>query len=351
MIVGRCVAVDVLHHCGYIVSTACPCSSQPNRRSCCSAIFNTFLGTFVYAFQVMVKRLRDIEEGKGNSPEVREGVSAGAAAAAAMISDQSLPSSSAAPSSPPRVNNAVVPVSPSNRERFRNACMPHQVSCDLSTVSSEPGFRFSFQAVVLVVFPASSNPLRRHVLLGDGRGCVGVTVWNAHVNAFSSSSIGQCAVFTKVSMTTHNGVRGLSLNKESTVHFSTDEHFSSLWWNGIPSKPPLSAIFFQDQNDNTVVNVAGILGSVSVEQKHVRSDARELLTLKLVDRTGIVVVRSWNHGADSFLRLVDTPILLTRVRVTSFGGAKTGELFDGAGTMIHDGKFVGADDLRQFWSE
>jgi hypothetical protein len=299
----------------------------------------------------MVKRLRDTEEGKCCSAEVREGVIAGAAAAAAIIADQSLLSSSLPPSSPPRVINAVVPVSPSNRERFRNACMPHQVSCDLSTVSSEPGFRFSFQAVVLVVFPASSNPLRRHVLLGDGRGTVGVTVWNAHVNAFSSSSVGQCAVFTKVSMTIHNGVRGLSLNKESTVHFSIDDHFSSLWWNGVPSKQPLSAILFHDQNDNTVVNVAGILGSVSVEQKHVRSDARELLTLKIVDRTGIVVVRSWNHGADLFHRLVDTPVLLSRVRVTSFGGAKTGELFDGGGTLINEGNFVGADDLRLFWSE
>ena len=300
---------------------------------------------------VMVKRLRGTEEEKGCSADVSEVMPAGAAASAAIIADQSLPPSSLPPSSPPRVDNAVVPVSPSNRERFRNLCMPHQVSCDLSTVSSEPGFRFSFQAVVLVVFPPSSNPLRRHVLLGDGRGSVGVTVWNAHVNAFSSSSIGSCVAITKVSMTIHNGVRGLSLNKESTVQFIKDDHFASLWWNGIPSKPPLSAIFFHDQTDNTVVNVAGILGSVSVEQKHVRSDARDLLTLKIVDRTGIVVVRSWNHGADLFQRLVDTPILLTRVRVTSFGGAKTGELFDGAGTMINEGSFAGADDLRQFWSE
>ena len=36
----------------------------------------------------MVKRVRDSEEGKGASAEVREGVSAGAAAAAAMIAFQ-----------------------------------------------------------------------------------------------------------------------------------------------------------------------------------------------------------------------------------------------------------------------
>lgn len=308
----------------------------------------------------MVKRPRESDGGKcasdvpapGSPDAVRDGVSAGAAASAAMIAFHSLPSSAEPPSTPPRVIVAGVPESPSNRERFKNACMPHQVSCDLASVSSEPGFRFSFQAVVLVVFPASSNPIRRHVLLGDGRGAVGITVWNAHVNAFSSDSIGQCVSITKVSMTVHNGVRGLSMNKESTIQFNMDDqHFSRVWWNGISSTPPLSAILFHDQKDNNVVNVAGILGSVSVEQKHVRSDARDLLTLKIVDRTGIVTVRSWNHGAGLFQRLVDTPIKLTRVRVTSFGGGKTGELFDGAGTSICEGTFDGADDLRQFWSE
>jgi hypothetical protein len=300
----------------------------------------------------MVKRLRDVDEGKSCSVEVREGAAAGAAAAAAAITDHKQPFSSPPPSSPPRVENAIVPVSPSNRERFRNACMPHQVSCDLSTVSSEPGYRFSFQAIVMIVYPASSNPIRRHVLLGDGRGTVGVTVWNAHVNAFSSHSVGQCVSITKISMTIHNGVRALSLNKESTLHFTIDgQHFSQAWWNGIKSYPPLSAILFHEQQDNSVVNVSGILGSVAVEQKQVRSDARDLLTLKIVDRSGIVTVRSWTHAAGLFQPLVDKPVMLTRVRVTSYGGGKTGELFDGAGTIINEGDFVGADDLRQFWSE
>jgi hypothetical protein len=306
----------------------------------------------------MVKRARETDEPKAHSdvlspgcPDVREGVSAGASAAVEMIATHNIPLTADPPVTPPRVMVSVN-VSPSNRDRFRNACMPNQVSCDLSTVSAEPGYRFSFQAVVLVVFPSSSNPIRRHVLVGDGRGSVGVTVWNAHVNAFSSASIGQCVAITKVSMTVHNGVRGLSLNKESTLLFSDDnQHFSRVWWNAIPSQPALSAILFHDQKENSVVNVAGILGSVTVEQKHVRSDARDLLTLKIVDRTGIVSVRSWNHGAGLFQRLVDTPIKLTRIRVTSFGGSKTGEMFDGAGTTITEGTFDGADDLRQFWSE
>jgi hypothetical protein len=340
----------------------CNCCVSRCRQHCCAVCFFLIVEIVANDLSVlyMVKRVRESDERQGASDGpasgshdvVRDGVNAGAAASATMIASSSLPSSAVPLASPARVIDSVVPGSPSNRERFRNACMPHQVSCDLSSVPSDPGFRFSFQAVVLVVFPSSSNPIRRHVLLGDGRGTVGVTVWNAHVNAFSIASIGQCVSITKVSMTNHNGVRGLSLNKESTLHFSSDDqHYSCVWWNGIPATPPLSAILFYDQKDNSVVNVAGILGSVSVEQKHVRSDARDLLTLKIVDRTGIVTVRSWNHGAGLFQRLVDTPIKLSRVRVTSFGGCKTGELFDGAGTTICEGNFDGADDLRQFWSE
>jgi hypothetical protein len=246
----------------------------------------------------------------------------------------------------------VCPPSPaSNRERFRASQMPNQVTCDLSMVSIEPGLRFTFQGIVLVVYPASSNPLRRHVLIGDGRGAVGITVWNAHVNSFSSETVGQLLVVTKVSVVVHNGTRGITLNKESTVQFNTlADHFASSWWQGIPHLPAVAAILFCEQKDNTVVNVAGIVGSVTVEQKTVRSDSRDLVTIKVVDRTGIVLLRTWNHSADSFLSHVDHPVLFRRVRVTSFGCQKTGELFDGNATSLSV-DFEGAEDLKKFWAE
>jgi hypothetical protein len=244
------------------------------------------------------------------------------------------------------------PPSPaSNRERFRAAQMPHQITCDLSMISIEPGLRFTFQGIVLVVFPSSTNPLRRHVLIGDGRGTVGITVWNAHVNSFSAESVGQLLVVSKVSVAVHNGTRGIALNKESTVQFNTlAEHFASTWWQGIPHQPAVSAILFCEQKDNSVINVAGIVGSVTVEQKTVRNDSRDLVTIKVVDRTGIIVLRTWNHSADSFLPHVDSPVLFRRVRVTSFGNQKTGELFDGNGSVLSF-DFEGAEDLKKFWAE
>lgn len=251
------------------------------------------------------------------------------------------------------IGNIANPPSPAtNRERFRASLMPAQITCDLSCVVVDPGHRFTFQGIVLVVFPSSANPLRRHVLVGDGRGVVGITVWNAHVNTFSSESVGQLLVVTKVSIVVHNGTRGITLNKESAVSFNTlADHFASSWWLSIPKQPALSAVLFCDQKDNAVVNVAGILGSVSIEQKTVRSDARDLVTIKLVDRTGITTLRTWNHHGDTFLPYVDSPVMFQRVRVTSFASMKTGELFDGSGTIILKDDFDGAADLKVFWSE
>ena len=255
--------------------------------------------------------------------------------------------------SPQAHREDVVPSSPAtNRERFRASLMPSQITCDLSNVTVEPGHRFTFQGIVLVVFPASSNPTRRHVLVGDGRGTVGITVWNALVNTFTSETIGQLVVVTKVSVIIHNGTRGITLNKESMVQFnSLVDHFATIWWQTLPERRAVSAILFSDQKDNDIVNVAGIVGSVTVEQKTVRNDARDLVTIRLVDRTGITVLRSWNHAAGLFQHLVDSPVMIRRVRVTSYGSQKTGELFDGSGTIIDTGDFVGADDLKKFWTE
>ena len=83
----------------------------------------------------------------------------------------------------------------------------------------------------------------------------------------------------------------------------------------------------------------------------VRNEQKELLTIKVVDRTGVIVIRSWNHNQAQFLPLVDSPIQLKRVRVTAFANTKVGELLDGSGTIVRTGMFDGAPDLIKFWQE
>ena len=72
--------------------------------------------------------------------------------------------------------------------------------------------------------------------------------------------------------------------------------------------------------------------------------------MRVVDRSGIIQVRSWNHGASSFDHLVDKPIRINRVRVAGFSNTKIGELLDGKGTELVTA-FDGAADLIKFWSE
>jgi hypothetical protein len=339
------------------------------------------MGIVAYPFQSahfcsdMVKRTRD-SNSSAISEEVGESATAGAAAADVMIAAQvpaDVPSHAAsdiAEASPPRVSTAMaLPPSPAtNRERFRAASMPAQISCDLSCVQPETGMRFSFQAIVLIVYPAQSSPVRRHVLLADGYGVAGVTVWNANVNAFSNESIGRMAQFTKMSLVryknpfksqfihafcqvVHNGTRSISMNKESTVSFTDGNgHFAHTWWHAIPAQKATAAIHFVECKENSVVNIEGILGSVCSEWKLVRNEQKELLTIRIVDRTGIIQVRSWNHSASSFEHLVDQPIRINRVRVAGFASTKVGELLDGKGSILVS-EFDGTADLTKFWSE
>ena len=156
-----------------------------------------------YVLLNMAKRNREgVTAGCAAAAEMIEGVTAGTAAAAAMIADVQSHAPAEIEASPPRASAAMVlPASPAtNRDRFRAALMPAQISCDLSSVQPDPGMRFSFQAIVMIVYPAQSNPARRHVMLADGYGVAGVTVWNANVNAFSNDSIGRMAQFTKMSL-------------------------------------------------------------------------------------------------------------------------------------------------------
>jgi hypothetical protein len=72
--------------------------------------------------------------------------------------------------------------------------------------------------------------------------------------------------------------------------------------------------------------------------------------MRIVDRTGIIQVRSWNHSASNFEHLVDLPIRINRVRVAGFANTKVGELLDATGSELAT-KFDGSADLTKFWSE
>lgn len=252
-------------------------------------------------------------------------------------------------------SESLVPASPgSNRERFMANCQPLQVSCDLATVGlHNASVRFSFTAVVLIVYPETKNPDRRHIQLIDQRGSTGITVWNDNVRQFSASSVGQVVRFTKLSITFNNGKKGLSMGRDSSVTFINTgnvptEEFK--WWKSKLYEPPMRIIDVHDCDDDVVISTAGIDGMMSTERKRVRDQDRDLLCIRLTDRTGFIDIRSWSHSEIEFAQFLEKPLMLQRVRVTSFAGIKTLELLSGSGTVLTS-EFKGKDDLLSYWAE
>ena len=99
-----------------------------------------------------------------------------------------------------------------------------------------------------------------------------------------------------------------------------------------------------------MISVGGIVGTLSSETKRVKNEDKELMCMRITDRTGFIDVRSWNHSESEFSSFREKPILLKRVRVTVYAGIKIIELLDASGTQVLS-DFAGAADLASYWSE
>jgi hypothetical protein len=252
-------------------------------------------------------------------------------------------------------NGTVRPTGPpsphSNRERFLAGFTPMRTCCNLDLCRAPAGTKLNLSAICIAVFPATTNPDRRYVQLADNTGVVGVTVWNANVHKFGNDSVGSVVVLQKAVISSHQGKKQLTLARDAVVKVGGDEkHEVSSWWTSLLLQTPKSCGAVHDKSENSIVSVAGILGRVSSETKIVHSQERLLTCLHLVDATGKLDVRSWNHAPDSFLDYVDRPILIQRVKVASFAGTKLCELLDYTGSIIVT-EFPGKNELIKFWSE
>lgn len=282
---------------------------------------------------------------------VDESKSAIVAPASEVISAVEAPLPTLSPSPPKRV--LTIPLSPSNRDRILAACSPVKVNCSLTFPGlSNPNIRFDFQAVVLIVYPACDKPDRRHVALADRYGVTGITVWSGHYAMFSVQSVGQVVKITNLTVTSHNGKRSLAMARDSSVRFLSDTESRSSheqqWWNGLLTIGSLDISCFCSMDDDAIVSVSGILFALQTDVKRVRNEDKELLTLRIADQSGHMDLRSWHQVDSDFRSFLDKPILLQRVRVTSFAGIKIGEILDGDGTVFSS-EFDGAQVLTKFW--
>lgn len=242
------------------------------------------------------------------------------------------------------------PASPGlNRAKFFSAHATVSTVCNLDYSRASLGSKVLLTGILTAVYPASKNPDRRYILLSDATGTVGLTVWNANVAKFSTDGIGSIVHAEKLVVSQHNSKKALTMTKESTIKCLTDPRNDlAIWWRDLASLAPVSLGEVQTLAENSIVCVAGILGFVTAESKNVGSEIKTLTTLHMVDPTGSLPVRSWNRVPSIVEIAVEKPILLQRIRITSFAGQKVGELLDGSGTIVVT-QFAGAAALSQFW--
>ena len=258
---------------------------------------------------------------------------------------------------PPTMPNlhAAAPEAPSsgNRSRFMAGLQPSKVSCDLTTAPVAPGLRFSFEAIIVVVYPVSASPPeRRYIEVMDPHGSTGITVWNQNAHVVGRDSVGCVVKFTRLALTMHNGRKNLTMAKDSTMHIEMPTYDSMLmkWWKNLMTEPMINAIQFHDTPSLSVVNISGILGCIHVEEKMVKGEQKSLLVLMLTDRTGKIEIRSWNHSDAEFKRFLERAVVFKRVRVCLYAGTRTGELLTGPNGSTISTDFDHAD-LDQYWRE
>ena len=255
--------------------------------------------------------------------------------------------------SPPRIVSAGSAVSspvrqsPSNRDKFNLKLHIQFVGCNLDSVSASPTVRLSFRGTLVILYPPATNPDRRYVIFMDESGSLGVTIWKEDLKQFHSGKIGCLVEISRMSLTTHKGQKSLALTKESKINFVECQN---VWWSNLLKVPALLIMDVHSSSDNSVVTVSGILAFICTEEKVVRNAPVELLIMRIVDRSGEIEVRSWTRRASEFVHLKDKPILLSRLRVTSYAGTKMVELIDGASGSIVSDSFEGASELAEFWN-
>jgi hypothetical protein len=249
----------------------------------------------------------------------------------------------------------MLPMSPPspglNRAKFMAKFVTASTSCNLDLCRSLPGSKVVLVGVVIAVYPASSNPDRRYIILADSTGSVGITVWNQNVNMFGFDSVGRVVQCCRIVVATHNGKKTLTMVRDSSVEFIHDaDHALAKWWRELLILQPCSLGNVQSISDNSIINVAGVLGYLTEEIKMVGNVQKTLTSMHLGDASGNLIVKSWNHPSATFAMHVEHPILIQRVRVTSFAGTKIGELLDGSGSVIST-EFAAKRSLQQFWSD
>jgi hypothetical protein len=263
--------------------------------------------------------------------------------------------SSGSPAAVP-VSAAVTQNSPGrNRQQFLMAMAPQHMTCDLSAAVVGMGVKHNLSAIVVAIYPAQNGPpARRHILLCDKFGSTGLTVWHGDVQKFPKVVLGNVVVITRASVSVYQGKKSLVLSKDSSVVVGHRMGSSAVadWWSELVLTAPLPLAAAVVAMDNAIINVFGIIGLISHEDKEVHGVVRRVTTVHMASPTAKLQLRGWDLEPDTLLQLhnrLDSVVKVCRIRMTSFADAKIGEILDSPeGTVVspHSDR-----ELEAFWAE
>jgi hypothetical protein len=242
-----------------------------------------------------------------------------------------------------------------NRQQFLMAMAPQLMTCDLSSAVVGMGVKHNLTAIVVAIYPAQTGPpARRHVLLCDKFGSTGLTVWHGDVQKFSKVVLGTVVTITRASVSVYQGKKNLVLSKDSSVVVGRPMGTSPVadWWSQLAQAAPLPLTAAAVAMDNAMINVFGIIGLISHEDKEVHGVVRRVTTVHLASPTAKLQLRGWDLEPDTLLQWhnrLDSVVKVCRIRMTSFAEAKIGEILDSPeGTVVSSHS---DPELTAFWAE
>lgn len=251
---------------------------------------------------------------------------------------------------------AVTQTSPGrNRQQFLMAMSPQHMTCDLSAAVVGMGVKHNLTAIVVAIYPAQHGPpARRHILLCDKFGNTGLTVWHGDVEKFQKVVLGNVVSITRASVSVYQGKKNLVLSKDSSVVVGRPLGSSAVadWWSQLAQSAPLPLAAAVVAMDNAIINVFGIIGLISHEDKEVHGVVRRVTTVHLASPTAKLQLRGWDLEQETLLQLhsrLDSVVKVCRIRMTSFAEAKIGEILDSPeGTVLSPHS---DPELEAFWAE
>jgi hypothetical protein len=159
----------------------------------------------------------------------------------------------------------------------------HQVSVNnaypqLLMPIADANQRIRLSGIVLVIYaPQQGPPARMYMLVGDGTGVAGDTVWGDTVSQLTGTAnlIGQAVVFPGCTMSFYNGKRSLNVPRNHVVVFPNDSPHAQ-WWASKLQTAPLTTQQLLAEPDHAIVSLFAVCSGIRREEKTMRKQCHHL---------------------------------------------------------------------------